>query len=147
MSRPYPLSGYNFYVFINRNQLGFQRITNIQSSIETEVIQEGGVNYAYTLPAPPKQPNTMTFIKGSGTFENNQFPFKIGETIKDPIQIFVVGPDKEKGNKRVPRKHYCVSGAIVTKWSLSDFNSESGETLVESFEIQYHTLEQIAVKL
>jgi len=144
MNRLYPLSGYNFYVFINKDQLGFQKITSIQASIETEVVPEGGVNYVHMLPAPPKQPNTMTFIKGSGTFENNEFPFKIGEVIKDPIQIFVVGPDKEKG--RMPRKHYVVSGAIVTKWALSDFDSSSGEALVETFEIQYNTLEQIPVK-
>lgn len=144
MNRPYPLNGYNFYVFIENKQLGFQRITTIQTSIETEAIPEGGLNYVHTRPSPPKAANTMTFIKGSGTFENNNFPFKIGEAILQPIQIFAVDYDEKKGRK--PKKHYVVSGAIVTKWSLSDFDSASGQTLVETFEIQYNTLEQIPIK-
>ncbi|WP_054741113.1 phage tail protein [Cellulosilyticum ruminicola] len=139
----YPLTSACFDVYINKQGLSFQRISSVVQSVETEIITEGGLGHVHILPAPPKQVNTMTFIKGSGTFRNEAFPFQVGQYIETPIQIFVFEPN----GARKLRKEYCVYGAFVTKWSLSDLNAESSDKLLETFEIQYERLEEIAVNL
>lgn len=137
----YPLTSACFDVYINKQGLSFQRISSITQSAETEIIAEGGADHVHILPAPTKQVNTMTFIKGSGTFVNTNFPFQVGQYITTPIQIFVFEPN----GARKLRKEYCIYGAFVTKWSLSDLNAEGSEKLLETFEIQYERLEEIAV--
>lgn len=142
-----PLLAYNFHVYINNKAYGFQKISNIEQVIETEMITEGGCDYVKILPSPPKNINIMRFTKGAGTFEEETFVFKVGQYINSPIHIFVLGQTEENGKiVRKPRKHYCILGAMISKWNLSDFDAESSTMLIETFEIQYSKLEQVPIK-
>lgn len=140
MSYKYPIGTYHFEVYIGGIRLGFQKITNITVPAETEIIVEGGCDYVHILPGPVQNANTMTFYKGSGTFDPFIFPFSLGQYIDQTIHIIVYGPTIFQALPRLPRKHYCIEGAIVTGWQLSDLDAESGEVLIESFEIQYERL-------
>lgn len=138
----YPIGTYRFEVFINGWRLGFQKITNIMVPIETEVIIEGGCDHVHILPAPVQNANTMTFYKGSGTFNGMLFPFSLGQYIEETIHIIVFGAAPIPQLPQVPRKHYCVEGAIVKQWQLSDLDAQSNEVLIESFEIQYEQFKE-----
>lgn len=143
MNINYPLNNYNFYVYINNKQIGFQRITGMETSIEYETIPEGGLDYVHTLPIAITKEKSMIFEKGSGTFDATTPPFKVGERIRTPIHIFVIGDKAEFSRTMRPKKQYCILGAIVTKWSISEFNALTGETLMETFQINYSRLEEI----
>ena len=144
MNTQYPLNAYNFHVFIKNQELGFNKISNIKSQVEYEVIKEGGYEYVHTLPIAPTQMNILVFEKGSGTFDGLLFPFKVGERITDPIHIFVLG-NRDAAGYAKPKKHYCILGASVMKWSLAPLDSASGQVLIETFEMIYERLEQLAV--
>ena len=118
--------------------MSFQKISSITASVETEIITEGGASHVHILPAPIKQVNTMTFSKGCGIFDIQTFPFKVGQYIDMPIQIFVF--DQEAGWQL--RKEYCIYGAVVVKWSVTDLDAESSQKLIDTFEIQYERLEE-----
>jgi hypothetical protein len=144
MNRQYPLSAYNFHVFIKNQELGFNKISNIKSQVEYEVIKEGGYEYVHTLPIAPTQMNTLVFEKGCGMFDALQFPFKVGEKIIEPIHIFILG-EKDISGYAKPQKHYCILGASIMKWSLGPLDSFAKQVLLETFEMIYERLEEIPV--
>ena len=61
--RAEPVPGYKFQVFINNIRMGFSRVTNLEESIETEPLQEGGVNdRTYSLRAPVTAEDRRTAV-------------------------------------------------------------------------------------
>ena len=122
MNRQYPLSAYNFHVYIKNQAMGFNKISSIKWQTDYEIIKEGGYDYVHTLPIAPGQMNIMVFEKGCGTFDTFSFPFKVGQKVTDPIHIFVLGTRDTSGYAK-PQKHYCILGAAIHKWSLSPLDS------------------------
>lgn len=138
---PEPIPGYKFMVYIQNVAMGFSKVTNIENSIETEPLQEGGVNdRVYSLRHPQSAERTMTFERGT-VFSTGAlqmlltFRFAVGQRLPEDIMILVMG------RNGIPAKTYFVHGAVVKKCAWSDLNAMSGELLMERFEIVYETLE------
>lgn len=137
---PEPLPGYKFQVYIQNLCLGFSKVTNIENSIETEPLQEGGVNdRVYSLRKPQSTERTMLFERGIASrglvMMALSLRLAVGQRLPEDIMILVMGRDG------LPGKVYFVHGAVVKKCTYSDLDAMSGEVLLERFEIAYETLE------
>ncbi len=140
----YPLQGYNFKVFIQRFPLDFAKISGLERSIETEPLQEGGINeYVRSLYKPYSSERVMTFERGLISLVNVNYlaqflaaRFAVGQRLTMPITIVMYDPSGKIG------KMYSVHGATVRKWSTSGLDASSGNVVIESFEIVYESLEE-----
>lgn len=137
---PEPIPGYKFWVFLQAFTLGFSKITNMESSIETEPFHEGGVNHkVHSLNKSITGEKVMVLERGVANrglatkYLTNIF--KVGNRIYGDIFIMVFGRDQYLG------KMYLVNGCTVKKWSISELNALSSELLIERFEITYETIE------
>lgn len=137
---PEPLPGYKFQVFIQNVPMGFSRVTNIEQSVETEPLQEGGVNdRVYSLCRPQSTERTMMFERG--TAGRGLAPtifarrFAVGQRLPEDILILVMN------RSGLPARAYFVHGAVVRRCTWSDLDAMSGALLIERFEIAYETLE------
>ena len=138
--RPEPVPSYKFQVFINNIRMGFSRVTNIEESIETEPLQEGGVNdRVYSLRAPVRGEKTLVLERGAGTrglvLELLTLRFRVGQRIPGTMLILVSGRDGAITN------NYEVHGAVNKKCKVGNLDAMSSEVLIESFELTYETLE------
>lgn len=137
---PEPIPGYKFWVFLQTFTLGFSKISNLETAIETEPFHEGGVNHkVYSLNKALSGEKVMVLERGVANrglltkYLTNTF--RVGNRIYGDIFIMVFGRDQCLG------KMYLVNGCTVKKWSLSELNALSSELLIERFEITYETLE------
>ncbi len=141
---PEPIPGYKFKVYIQNICLGFAKVTNIEEAIETETIQEGGVNdRVYSLRSPWKQERTMVFERGVAgrgiATVLLSLRFTVGQRMPDDIVVTVSGRDDTIS------KIILIHGAVVKKWSCSDLDAMSSELLIERFEVAYETMEQCPI--
>ena len=138
------LTNYRFLVFIQGIPLGFSKIKNIVSEVETDSIVVGGINtYAVSLIKPTTKEKTMVFERGvtSGIMPNMKrmlasARFSVGQRLPMDIVIAV------RNGKGGIEKLYFVHGAMVKSWKCSDLDAMHDEVLIESFEIVYETLEE-----
>ena len=139
--RPEPIAGYKFQVFIQNTRMGFSKITNFETFIETEGIVEGGVNsHVHSLLKPVSTEKTLVFERGVGDrglatgwladlSPGNHFPFDI---------LIIVG-DRSGEMSAI----YMVHGATVKRWQMGDLNAMDSNVLIESFEIVYEELSEM----
>ena len=142
--RPEPVPGYKFQVFINNIRMGFSKVTNIEESIETEPLQEGGVNdRVYSLRKPVSTERSLVFERGMGSrglvMTMLTLRFAVGQRIPQDILILVC--DRTGTITHI----YQVHGAVVKKCSVSDLDAMNSEVLIERFEIAYETLESCPI--
>lgn len=140
-----PMPSYNFRVYLLTHCFGFSKITNIVETAETETLQEGGVNdRVYTLKKPATQEKTLVFERGAllnlVTYEP-LLHFQVGERLASNLLIFVMDRDGAVG------RIFEVTGTVVKKLSYSALDSMSNQTLIETFEIAYETLESLSSPL
>ena len=129
----FPVSGDNVDV-------GFQSVTGLDSTIETEKINDGGVNhFSHAVPVkkrygplvlkrgllPPKSPLTK-YIKSC--FDN--------ETIT-PMQTVLIELLDENN---VAMLHWTCSNVWPLSWKVGELNAMQGEVLIETLELNYNQL-------
>ncbi len=124
-----------FRVYIGLFKMGFSKITGIETSVETEVMQQGGVNdYSYSLAAPQRTEKTMIFERGVAFSRGLLTPeLTPGMRLAD-ISIALCD------NRGVPIKMIFVTGGYVKKVSYGELDAMSGEILLERFEISYEMM-------
>lgn len=132
------VKGYNFFVFFDENLFSFSRISSIERQIQTESFIEGGMNgRGYIISKPTRTENVMTFergIKSSVTKDSN--PLVPGYKIDSEVGIYVLD------DSGVPYKGYFLSGAMVRKVSIGEFDAQRSELLIEKVEIVYDFIEE-----
>ncbi len=138
---PEPIPVFKFKVYIQMMCLGFSKITNIEEAVETEPLNEGGVNdRVYSLRKPYTQEKTLIMergVAGRGLVTALLAPeLDVGKRIHSNIFITVHKRDGSVG------KIFEVHGAVVKKLSYAPLNSMSGEVLIQSFELAYETMEE-----
>ena len=128
------LPAYNFGVRIGilPLSLGFQKVSGIQSSIETITYQEGGMNRSVHV-FPKGVLNAGTLIMEKGRFLLDPIQFLLGERI-NYLSIDVMS------NDHLVLKTYIVKDALVKKWSVSDMNAQENGLLIDRFELEYGEL-------
>lgn len=124
-----------FTVYIGVLKMGFAKITGIETSVESDVIQQGGVNnYAYSLNAPHKTEKVMVFERGLAFSRGlASVSFTPGDRLAD---ISIVLCD----NRGVPVKIVFVTGGYVKKCTIGDLDAMNGAPIIERFEISYEML-------
>ena len=132
----------NFYLPTGqRSDAGFQSVTGLDATIETETINEGGVNhYAHVVPVRKKygplvlkrglltqdQSVLIQYIKGC--FDN--------ETIT-PLKTVLIELLDEGNNTLL---HWSASNVWPLSWKVGELNAMQGEVLIETLELNYNQL-------
>lgn len=137
--------GYNFTVYFDAFKFGFSKVSNIEDSVETDTLVEGGVNdRVYSLRRPVSSERMMVFERGRGSrgaitmlTERNLKP---GNRITCDTLIIV----HDQNGKHV-RDVFALSGCYVKSWKLSDFDARSSDALIETFEIAYEKAESVGI--
>jgi len=144
-SKPDLEIGYNFTVYFDAFKFGFAKVSNIEDSVETDTLVEGGVNdRVYSLRRPVASERVMVFERGRGSrgaltmlTERNLKP---GSRITCDTLILV----HDQNGKHV-RDVFALSGCYVKSWKLSDFDARSSDALIETFEIAYEKAESVGI--
>lgn len=100
-----PLPGYRFNVFLNRDVMGFQRVTGISREIETEVYREGGLNnMVHVFPKACGGERVLRMERGA--YGGVGHPFcMVGERIDGNLSLMVLD------NQGRPVKKYLLWGS------------------------------------
>lgn len=136
---PEPIPVYKFKVYLQMACLGFSKITNLEESVETEALQEGGVNdrvYSLTKPVTAEKVLRMergTAFRGAVSAALSS-QLSVGKRLHTDILITAHKRDGAIG------KIFDVHGAVVKKISFSNLDAMSGATLIETFELAYETM-------
>lgn len=139
---PEPYPSYQFTVYIQAMRMGFSKITRMEDAIETEPLQEGGLNdYPHSLIAPRTQEHIMVFERGmayrGALYAGATMRFHVGQRLNADIVITAAGRDGALQNM------FLVHGAVVKRWTCSDLDAMSSNLMVEQFEVAYETFESL----
>ena len=142
----YPPVGFHFLVEfgldgIKENDSRFREVSGFSLELEEESIVEGGENrFVQKLPVRAKYPDLA--LKRGMLVDST-----VRKWCQDAIQNFDIQPTtiwvKLLNDQHEPLKTFTFFNAWPKKWSLSDFNAESSDLVIESLELayQYYTVE------
>lgn len=131
---------YNFLVYIQKNKVGFSKVQNIQSSCQVEEIAVGGMNYSPHIAISPSNKGGRLIFERGICWGDTQFmkKWKVGYYINGPIDIVAI----KKGTATL-RKTFSISGGIIEKFELSDFDALDSKILIEKFEIVHNGISKL----
>lgn len=143
-----PLPGFHFVVvFIHPLlatpiDIGFQAVTGLEVSINTEEYREGGENrFQHALPG--RQSFSHLMLKRG----LKPLPSPLTNWCLDALLNFKIQPANLMvnllGPEHVPLRTWSVVGAYPVKWSVSEFNAEQNQLVVETMELKYRYFTQI----
>lgn len=142
----YPPVGFHFLVEfalpgIKENDSRFREVSGFSLELEEESIVEGGENrFVQKLPVRAKYPDLA--LKRGLLVDST-----VRKWCQDAIQNFDIQPTtiwvKLLNDQHEPLKTFTFFNAWPKKWSISDFNAESSDLVIESLELayQYYTVE------
>jgi len=142
----YPPVGFHFKVEfalpgVSDNDIRFREVSGISLEMEEETVVEGGENgFVHKLPVRAKYPD---LVLKRGKLVKSPILDWLQKSIQDyeisPTTVFVSLLNEE----HEPLKAYTFFNAWPKKWSISDFNAENSELVIETLELayQYFTLE------
>ena len=136
----YPPVGFHFLVEfgltgIKENDSRFREVSGFSLELEEESVTEGGENrFVQKLPVRAKYPDLV--LKRGMLVDST-----IQKWCQDAIQDFDIQPAtiwvKLLNEQHQPLKTFTFFNAWPKKWSLSDFNAESSDLVIESLELAY----------
>ena len=138
----YPAVGFYFSLSFSGDpsdsEASFKEVSGLSMELETETIEEGGVNdYVHVVPKRRKHQNLVlkrgfTVDKGLTDWcEDTIYGALIDEIEPETITVKLLKADGQ------PLKSWSFYGAWPVKWSLGPFDSEKNEIIVESVEFAY----------
>lgn len=113
----------------------FRKVSGLQVSIETESAVGGFRNLA-NLQIPRKiNYNNISLERGliEGEFLNAEFTQVLNAFVLIPSDVLISVLDVEGE----PKNSWLLMGAYPVRWSLSDFDANSSELLIETIELTY----------
>jgi phage tail-like protein len=136
----YPPVGFHFRVEFDLPGAGdsdmrFREVSGLSAELEEETYNEGGENrFVQKLPVRARYPD-LVLKRGLLTSSD------VRKWCQDAIQNLEIKPVTVwvtlLNDAHEPLQSYTVVNAWPKKWSVSDFNAESGEVVVESLELAY----------
>lgn len=141
-----PIASFHFsVVFLGLGpnfDVGFQSVSGLSGTIETETVAEGGENrFKHQLPTGVTFPNLV--LKRS-----LQISSKLTAWCEDAIENFIFKPIDLlvilQNDLHVPIYTWKVVHAIPVSWSISDFNAETSEFAIETLELKYQYYRSIS---
>ena len=142
----YPPLGFYFKVSFLGNDFSFQSVSGLNWEVVTESYKEGGQNeYEYELPVKKQYPNLVLkrglWIPPPSDQNKEKDPVYWTENQMQDLQVRPVGTIyihlKKPSEKEKNWRTWQVFNAMLKKWSLSDFNAEQNEVVIETMEFSY----------
>ncbi|HEY2720699.1 MAG TPA: phage tail protein [Chitinophagaceae bacterium] len=131
----------NFDLDSSGSEIGFQSVTGLDSTIETESIKEGGEN-GFTHKAPLRRSHTSLVLK-RGLISPSQSKITSwlqdafnNETVEPRQQVMVVLLDEESN----PLMHWTLTNVWPISWKMGELNAEQGAVMIETLELNYNKL-------
>ncbi len=131
-----PLSAFRFRVALEKKEYGFSKISGLQQERPTVTYQEGGLNgFVHIFPGPAKSCGTVRLERG--VYAGAELPFYlVGETLPEHMVIMVWN----SADRRKVDKCYRLSGLVVKKWEVGEFDALQNTLLIDRFELDYEAL-------
>ena len=141
-SGSYPIVGFHFMVkFAGMEEsvdMGFQEVSGLETTIETEEFREGG-NHAFVYHLPVKIKYTKLVLK-RGLLTNS----KLTKWVRDAVENFDIKPLQVTvsllDETHTALMTWQVHQAWPVKWSVTGLNAQSNEVVVETLELAYANL-------
>jgi phage tail-like protein len=139
MARAYPPVGFHFRVDIdgisNTDDIGFQSISGINQTINTETMEEGGeTRFTHRLPKPPTYEN-LTLKRGM------LIGSELIDWFRDAIEDFKFKPRNMMvtllNENHEPLQAWHFINAWPVKWNIDGFDAEKGAIIAETIEFSY----------
>ncbi len=131
-----PLSAFRFRVMLEKEEYGFSKISGLQMERPTVTYQEGGLNGSvHVFPGPAKSCGTVRLERG--VYAGMELPFyMVGEALSKQMVILLWrAADRKKVDKC-----YRLSGLVVKKWEVGEFDALQNTLLIDRFELDYEAL-------
>jgi phage tail-like protein len=141
LTHPYNLPVvYNFLVEFDLPGAGdldirFREVSGLTMELEQETITEGGENrFVHKVPVRASYPDLV--LKRGLIAES-----AVTQWIRDAVQGFVIRPVTLSVSlldpQRNPLRTFEFTNVWPKKWTLSDFNAETNDIVVETLELAY----------
>lgn len=154
MATYYPPVGFSFKVLFEFDgvdpknpksaEAGFQEVSGLNVTIETEIYQEGGENrFSHRLPKPVTFQN-ITLKRGmllDSTLINWFYDSTSGFKFQ-PITVHIHLLDEDQN----PLESWSLIGAYPVKWNIDPFNSQDGKVVAETIELCYQYFDRQGLK-
>jgi phage tail-like protein len=135
----YPIAGFHFDVQFQLGtgpvSIGFQDVSGIGVDIETESVTEGGENrFTYKLPVRASYSNQVLKRALVTNADLMKWCNKAIENLEiEPASVVV----SLLNENHEPLKSYAFINDYPLKWSVSNFNAESNNLVIETIELYY----------
>lgn len=143
-----PASNYqtvNFHFNVSfpafKDDIRFQSVTGLDSTIDTEQIREGGENrFEHVLPVRRKY-GPLTLKRGLIRPQDSALSQWLKRAFDDeevePQQTVVISLLNEQHNALM---HWTISNVWPRSWKIGELNAEQGAVLIETLELNYNRL-------
>lgn len=140
--RPYPVPAFYFSVSFldHRDQdTSFQEVSGMNVTIDYDKVAEGGENYFYYLPKPPKYEN-LVLKRGMADQSSPIVQWCsaiLGPDFTKPVEpknliVFLLN---ENGDAC---RAWNIVNALPVKWQIDTFNSTKNAVAIETIELNYN---------
>lgn len=130
------LMNYRFRVVVDNSVLSFAKVSGLGMELETEMLGSGGTNgTGYIAAVPAKHPKTLRLEKGLLAGQDQILKrLRPGMYLQQGVVVMLLDA------KGIPQVTYAAENAMVTKWEIADMDAQSGQVLINTFEIAYTNL-------
>ena len=131
----------NFDLDANGSEVGFQAVSGLDSTLETEPVKEGGEN-GFTHVIPVRRKYGPLVLK-RGLIKPSQSA--ITKWLQDAFDHEKVQPRSHINivlldETSAPLMHWTATNVWPTGWKMGELNAEQGAVLIETLELNYNKL-------
>lgn len=148
----YPVPAFFFKVLVvgiapTTDDCSFKEVSGIEAEMQTETIEEGGVNsYQWVVPKGMRYSNLVLKrgVMPAMSYLSTWVQMVMIGDLAEPIspKNILVSLNNEKG---IPVYAWGFANAYPVKWQMDSMDSMKNEYLVESLEFQYQYFVQVPV--
>ena len=123
---------FSFRVYINNQEFGFSKVTNLEGEQEIEEFQVGGMNQAPHIAGSPNKKAGRLILEKGKCFSSMQQPIKKwrpGYRIKGLIDVYIYDRSGAFAGS------YGINGGLIVKWEVTGLDGLGNELMIQKFEI------------
>lgn len=121
---------------------GFQEVSGINVTFETEQIKEGGENrFSHTVPKGNVNYDDLVLKRGvvtSGSVLSAWCQAHLINGLNSPIKPMILTLKLLDASTKLPMMVWIFYNAYPVKWEVSGFNAENSQILVETLTFNYN---------
>ncbi|HLK27332.1 MAG TPA: phage tail protein [Puia sp.] len=133
----------SFHLDTSSAEIGFQSVTGLDSTLETESVKEGGENgFTHIIPVRRKY-GPLVLKRGLLSPSQSkiitvwlQKAFDLEKVEPTSVTIALIG----EGGINDPLMHWKATNVWPIGWKIGELNAEQGAVLIETLELNYNKL-------